>query len=80
MTAWYVSRKVNHVSKIDWDRKIITEFTRYISSTGIGKSVFMMVVEVCKDKNISRWVDRENLIMLDKVESKTVHKDEESDQ
>ena len=40
----------------------------------------MMVVEVSKDKNISRWVDRENLIMLDKVESKTVHKDEESDQ
>ena len=40
----------------------------------------MMDVEVSKDKNISRWVDRENLIMLDKVESKTVHKDEESDQ
>ena len=28
----------------------------------------MMHVEVSKDKLISRWVDRENLIMLDEIE------------
>ena len=30
------SRKVSHLSNVIWDRKIITEFTRYISSTRIG--------------------------------------------
>ena len=30
------SRKVNHLRKFISDRKIITEFTRSISSTGIG--------------------------------------------
>ena len=58
------SRKVNHLSKVIWDRKIITEFTRSISSTRIGKPVLMMDVKVSKDKNISRWVDRENLIYV----------------
>ena len=55
-------RKVNQLSKIIWDREIITEFTRSISSTRMGKPVLMMDVKVSKDKNISRWVDRENLI------------------
>ena len=36
----------------------------------------MMDVKVSKDKNISRWVDAENLIYLDEIESKTVDKDE----
>ena len=45
-----------------WDSKIITELTRSISSTRIGKPVLMMGIKVSKDKNISRWVDRENLI------------------
>ena len=61
------SRKVNHLSKVVWDRKIITEFTRSISSTRIGKPVLMIDVslyEVSKDKNISRRVDRENLIYV----------------
>ena len=49
---------------IIWDTKIITEFTRSISSTRIGKPVLMMDVKVSKDKNISRWVDRENLIYV----------------
>ena len=31
-------------------------------------------VKVFKDKLISRWVDRENLPILDEIESKTVHK------
>ena len=39
-----------------------------------------MDVEVSKNKNISRWVDRENLIYVDETESKTVHNDEEGDQ
>ena len=38
-----------------------------------------MDVEVSKDKNISWWVDPENLILVDEIESKTVHKDEEGD-
>ena len=39
-----------------------------------------MDVEASKDKNINRWVDRENLIyMLDEIELKTVHKDAEGD-
>ena len=40
----------------------------------------MIDVKVSKVKNISRWVDGENLIMLDEIESKTVHKDNEGDQ
>ena len=38
-----------------------------------------MDVKVSKDKNISRWVDGENLINVDETESKTLHKDEEGD-
>ena len=56
------SRKVNHLSRVIWDRKIITEFTKSISSTRIGKPVLMTDVKISKDKNISRWVDRENFI------------------
>ena len=63
-SVWDPSRKVNHLSKVIWDTKIITEFTRSISSTRIGKPVLMMDVKVSKDKNISRWVDRENLIYV----------------
>ena len=58
------SRKVNHLSKVISDRKIITEFTRSINSTRIGKPVLMMDIKVSKDKNISRWVDPENLIYV----------------
>ena len=84
ITVWDPSRKVNHLSEVICDRKIITEFTRLISSTRIGKPVLMMDIKVSKDKNISRWVDRGNLIYvretisstLDEIESKTVHKAE----
>ena len=79
ITVWDRSRKVNHLSKVIRDRKVIAEFTWSISSTGIGKPVLMMEVKVSKDKNISRWVNRENLIMLDEIESKTVHKNKEGD-
>ena len=44
--------------------KIITEFTRSISSTRIGKPVLMTDVKVSKDKHISRRVDRENFIYI----------------
>ena len=44
--------------------KIITEFTRSISSTRIAKPVLMMNVKVAKDKKISRWVDQESLIYV----------------
>ena len=37
----------------------------------------MMDVKVSKDKNISRWADWENLTMLNKIESKTMHNVEE---
>ena len=47
-----------------------------IRSTRIGELVLVKDVKVSKEKNISRWVDRENLIyVLDEIESKTMHKD-----
>ena len=61
ITFWGPSRKVNHLSKVIWDRQIIAEFTRSISSTRIGKPIVMMDVKVSKGKNISRWVDQESL-------------------
>ena len=57
ITVWDPSGKVNYLSKVIRDRKIITEFIRSISSTRIGKLVLTMYVKVSKDKNISRWVD-----------------------
>ena len=39
-----------------------------------------MAAKVSKDKRISIWIDWENLSsVLDEIESKTVHKDEEGD-
>ena len=57
ITVWDPRRKVNHLSKVIWNRKIIIRVTRSISSTRIGVPVLMMDVKVSKDKNISRWVD-----------------------
>ena len=62
ITVWELSRKVDHLNKVTGDRKILTEFTRSISSTRIGWPVLMMDIKVSKDKHISRWVDRENII------------------
>ena len=64
ITVWDLSRKVNYLSKVIWDRKIRAKFTRSISSTRIGKPVLMMDVKVSKYKNISRWVDCKNLILV----------------
>ena len=58
------SRKVNHLRKAIGDRKIIIEFTRSISSTRICKPVLMMDVKITKDKNITRLVDRENVVYV----------------
>ena len=64
ITVWDPRRKVNPLSKVILDRKIITKFTRSVSSTRIDEPVLMMDVKVSKDKNISRWVDQENLIYV----------------
>ena len=39
----------------------------------------MMDVKISKDKDITRWVDRETLSLLDEIESKTVHQDKKGD-
>ena len=38
-----------------------------------------MDTKVSKDKHISRWADRDNLIYFDEIALKTVHKDEDGD-
>ena len=63
-TVWDVSRKVNYLSKVAWDTKIITQFTRSTSSTRIGKPLLIIDVKVSKDKHFSRRVDRGNLIYV----------------
>ena len=63
ITVLNLSKKVNHLSKVIWDRKIITEFTRLIFPSRIGKPVLMMDVKISED-NISRWVDWENPIYV----------------
>ena len=35
-SVWNLGRKVKHLSKVIWDRKITTEFTKSISSTWVG--------------------------------------------
>ena len=62
--VWDPSRKVSNLSKVILDTKIITEFTRLISSTRTGKPVLMMDIRASKDKNIGTWVDQENLIYV----------------
>ena len=34
-----------------------------------------MGIKIYKDKHISRWADREKLIYVNEIESKTVHKE-----
>ena len=45
--------QVNHLSKVIWDRKILTEFTRSITSTRIGKPVLMMDVKSPKTSTLA---------------------------
>ena len=63
VTVWDPSRKVNCLSKVIWERKLL-KLTRSISSTRIGYPVLMMDVEVSKYKHIGRWVEGENLIYV----------------
>ena len=69
VSVWDLSRKVNHMSKVIWDRKIIIEFTRPISSTRIDKSVLMRGVKVSKDKTLDGLIERTSF-MSDEIESK----------
>ena len=64
VTVSDLSRKVNYLSKVVWDIKIRTELTSSIISTIIDYPVLTMDVKVSKDKHISRWIDRENLIYV----------------
>ena len=61
-----------------WDRKNITQFTRSISSTRIGKLVLMMDIKVSKNKTADGLIERTSS-MVDEIESETVHKDVEGD-
>ena len=61
---WNQSRKINHLSEVVRDRKNITEFTKSISSTRIGKLLVILDVKGTKDKHISRWVDQDILIYV----------------
>ena len=56
--------KVNHLSMVIWNRKIITECTRSFSSTRIGQTVLMMDIKISEDKHICRWIDWENPIYV----------------
>ena len=56
--VWSLSRKTNHLGMV------ITEFTKLINSTRISKPVLMIDVKVSKNKNISRWVHLENLVIV----------------
>ena len=75
ITVWDLSRKVNHLSKVIWDRKFITEFTSLISSTRIGKPALMMDVKVFKDKTADGLMERTSPI-LGEIELKMMHKAE----
>ena len=48
-----------------------------ISSTRIGKQALLMDVKVSKDKRLVVGLTERTSSMLDEIESKTVHKDEE---
>ena len=79
ITVWDPSRKVNHLSKVVRDRKVITEFTRSISTTRKGYPVLKMDVSVSKDNTLVDGLIEKTSSMLDEMKSKTVHKDEEGD-
>ena len=79
ITVRDLSRKTDYLGKVAWDRKIIAEFTRSISSTRIGKPVLTMDVKLFKKKHTSRWVDWENLIYVRWNRIRKLHTDKEGD-
>ena len=57
----------------------MTEFTRSTSSTRISKLLLMIVLQPPKtNKSADELIERTSF-MLDEIESKTIHKDEEGD-
>ena len=68
ITFWDPSRKVNHMSEVICDRKIITEFNRLISSTRIGKPVLTMEIKVSKNKTLADGLIERTSSMLDEIE------------
>ena len=54
-------RRVTRLSKVGWDKELITENNRSFSSTIIGSVVQRMVIEVIKDNYDSRGVNWDNL-------------------
>ena len=57
----------------------VTEFTRFVSSTKIGKPVLMMDVKVYKAKTLADGLIERTSSMLDEIESKNMHKGKEGD-
>ena len=68
ITVRNLSRKVNHLGKVIRDRKIITEFTRSISSARIGKPVLMVDVNVSKAKTLADVLIEKTSSMFDEIE------------
>ena len=56
ITIKNLGRKVTHLSKVIWDRKIKTEFTRSISSNRISEPVVMMEIESPKTNTLADGV------------------------
>ena len=79
ITVWDLSRKVKHLSKAIWDRKIITGFNRLIISTRIVKPGLMVDVKSQKTKTLGDGLIERTSSVLDEIELKTVQKDEEGD-
>ena len=65
ITVWDPHRKVNHLSKVILDGKVITKCTRLISSTRIGKPVLIMDVKISKDKTLADGLIERTSSMLD---------------
>ena len=75
------SMKVNHFSKVVWDRKIAAEFTRSASSTRIPV-LSMDLIKVSRGKYISRlvdWLIERTVSIFDEIASKMLHKDQDVD-
>ena len=57
----------------------MTEFTRSTSSTRISKLLLMIVLQPLKANKLADELIERTSFMLDEIESKTMHKDEEGD-
>ena len=57
----YPSRVVNHLSKVIWDKKFKAVHQVYQFHQNKLASCYMSI-KISKDKHISRWNDRENLV------------------